>query len=416
MDSNRDLGGGDAFQKRYYISYFLFGFALYLGLYSNSEKFAAMVQMASVSMVIFSAIYPLLGRKVILKPLSALEALFMAACFLSCCSCLFFMIRDGAELAYSIVYTVLFLLVILSLGLLSSFITCDQLIRIAAIAYTAMILSAVALAGDSYAAALAINADDRWALRFTPFDMHPNLVGFVFGGGGIIFLYRAWLVQGRIWKAFYIFQFFMTVSFIMASSARASLLAIAVSSMVVLLVQLRNLGARTIMTASGVAGLALLIILINFDVIYQYVSDVLEFDSSTRGVDSGATGRTELWAMGINLIFSDPFRTFFGGGLRSASPDLIGFSTESSYITVVLESGVVLGLSIIFFLGYFIRSLGVRLWKATDVQASFLLHILFFVAIQSIFNRYMIAVGNSFSMLLLFIYVYLSRRFANVRV
>jgi hypothetical protein len=60
-------------------------------------------------------------------------------------------------------------------------------------------------------------------------------------------------------------------------------------------------------------------------------------DSSTRGVSSGGTGRTALWAEGLEYVFDRPLIAVFGGGLRFS--DSLTFSTEDSYISILIDSG-----------------------------------------------------------------------------
>jgi hypothetical protein len=80
-----------------------------------------------------------------------------------------------------------------------------------------------------------------------------------------------------------------------------------------------------------------------YEKIFNYLYIVLELGSKTRGVDSGGSGRTELWQRGLDLISSRPEQWLFGGGLRWSTADTIGFSVESSYITIILDSGVIAG-------------------------------------------------------------------------
>lgn len=396
--------------KQGYWPFVLYITALYIGLFSNSSELGSVVQLASVGLFALAGIILVLTNTAKLRKVSRFEVLLICMCFTSYVSCLYFMAFDGVDLSYSLIYATVLLSVVFFMGFIAQVATPELLLRASAVAYALMIVTVLFFKSDSYLSALAIGADERWSLRFMPFDMHPNLVGFVFGGGAIILFYRAVLESSKGGRGVVLLLLLISVSFIFAASARASLLAIAISSMTVFLLKLPRLGLKAIAFTVFLIFVLVLISLVKYEDVFSYISDVLELDSSTRGIDSGATGRTELWSMGVNLIFSDPVRTMIGGGLRSATPDLIGFSTESSYITILLESGVVLGL---FFIGAIVRfafCLASSLRRRDSLYEAYFLHIIIFVLVQSVFNRYLLAVGNPLSLILLFSVIVLARR------
>jgi len=146
--------------------------------------------------------------------------------------------------------------------------------------------------------------------------------------------------------------------------------------------------------------------------IANYLTVILDLDSNTRGFSSGATGRTDIWRNGIELVFSDPVLFFTGRGVRAAGPEVIGFPVESSYINLALENGVVLGSMIALTFVF-------TAWRALrqSIQAGLVNPALFmsglmllFILTQSIFNRYLIAVGNPLSLLTLFLLLRLNLR------
>jgi len=100
----------------------------------------------------------------------------------------------------------------------------------------------------------------------------------------------------------------------------------------------------------------------------------------------------------------------FGGGFRSSNSDLIGFSTESSYVSILLDSGIFLGTAtILIFLYAPIKAL--RVTPAQDRHASpqiLAAAFMTFIIIESIFNRYLLAIGNPASLLSLLTLISLS--------
>jgi hypothetical protein len=103
-----------------------------------------------------------------------------------------------------------------------------------------------------------------------------------------------------------------------------------------------------------------------------------------------------------------------GGGLRSSEQATIGFLTENSYITILLDSGLFVGGSLIFALLYALVSARRLSRDANTSDASkpmvFLVPLLVFVLVQSFFDRYLLAVGNPASLLALLVFVSLSLR------
>ena len=148
-----------------------------------------------------------------------------------------------------------------------------------------------------------------------------------------------------------------------------------------------------------------------FDDLVNYIIKILELDSDTRGIDSGGTGRVELWKMGINHISSNSFiNSILGEGLRASSADVIGFSTESSYITIIIEHGLILGSLLIISIYFFVLVSFFNLKRKNNIHLVFFVF-LFYACIQSIFNRYLIAIGNPFSIFLIILLFYYSKRF-----
>jgi hypothetical protein len=112
--------------------------------------------------------------------------------------------------------------------------------------------------------------------------------------------------------------------------------------------------------------------------------------------------------MGMKAIFGSGSQILFGGGLRFASPENIGFYTESSYITILIESGILLGSAFIGTL-FFYTSKMFLLSRGAGGEGTYLYVALFvifaFVLIESVFNRYLLAIGNPMSLFFLFICV-----------
>jgi O-antigen ligase len=245
-------------------------------------------------------------------------------------------------------------------------------------------------------------------LRFTPLGMHPNLAGMVYGGASVALIYAALSEDAITKKILFVAAGLTSVSFIVASSARSSLLALFVICIVTAYQYVKYINNKrlsyslvALLTLSGT-------LIISFDIIFNYFSTILEFNSNTRGIDSGGTGRTELWSMGINVLSNDWTRLFFGYGLRTSEANVIGFSLENSYLTLLFEVGII---NTCAFLIIVIVAIVLMLRKSKDhdergIGPYFSVAMLiFFLLIQSFFNRYLLSIGNFYSaffLLLLF--------------
>jgi exopolysaccharide production protein ExoQ len=189
--------------------------------------------------------------------------------------------------------------------------------------------------------------------------------------------------------------------FVIAASARASLLAIFFSFLIWLIKYIKNMNQTRLMYLITFSLFPIIIIFIKLDFITTFLIDILEINSESRGVSSGGTGRVSLWSQGVEIIFSDVFRFFFGGGLRSAGVDDIGLSLESSYLNLIFESGIIITVGFVVFfcliVHKFTKLSDFNIENGTGLYYSIAM-VLTFVFIQSIFNRYLISIGNFYSM------------------
>jgi hypothetical protein len=200
--------------------------------------------------------------------------------------------------------------------------------------------------------------------------------------------------------------------FVLAASARSSLIGMVAAAGVGIFFEY---GVRRFFASIWVklATVGVLVLGLAFsDRIAAYFIRMLELDSDTRGLGTGGTGRAELWARGLSTFVNDPVTFLFGGGFRSSSSDIIGFSTESSYITILLDGGLFMGMAVIVVFAYSpIKALRLTPWRNRhDSSLVLLAAFLTFCIVESIFNRYLLAIGNPTSLLSLMVVIGLSLR------
>jgi len=381
-----------------FISLWLLGLSIYMGgWYVDGPAFQA-VQMGSVALFIGAGFLALLAGDTRRIEVSTAEYIVGGAFLFA------MLVAFARENTMSVAYGTMFLLVLISAAVLARQPWVSTVERVFRLVYIALIASVLVVQPGDYLTSVVGTVERSVGLvRFTPLGMHPNLAGLVYGGGSLLFFQHFLSSTRSHQKLFALLMSGLCLSMVLAASARASLLALGVTGAVaVTLIALR--GSRRARVALTLATIGVMAIgLVKASAIAGYLSTILDLDSPTRGTASGATGREDLWRDGIELVFSDPVLFFTGRGVRAAGPEVIGFPVESSYINLALEHGVVLGLLIaLAFLFTAWRALGRSF--ATGVMNPVLFlsgSMLLFALVQSVFNRYLIAVGNPFSLLIL---------------
>lgn len=295
-------------------------------------------------------------------------------------------------------FTVLFAITAISTALIARGHSAEAIMKWAAISHLIMIILIAAVQPAEIIGALnPANAATRWSSRLKPFGLHPNLVGMIFSGAVIMFLYGMATNRGRM-KVVYGSAVAVSLALVLAASARGGLLALVLSILVMGAIYFRRFIAphpRMIlltMIASIIVSSLLAAPLVD------YISTILELDSKTRGLGSGGTGRVERWMASLEYIENGRLQLFIGSGLRTISVETLGFtSTENSYLNIAIENGLFVFVGCLFlFFGGVIRLYQRSLRDPHPVWV-FMTWLLIYICIQSFFNRYLLAIGNSLS-------------------
>ncbi len=372
--------------------------ALYIVVLSNDPTAALPSQLAAIGLLVLSAAICLLTNRVRSIPVTPVEILLIATFILS------LLANIASDDSFSYTYTVLFLVTCLSFSVVSRSLSMEDMLRSARIAFVLIAATAVLLQYDLLLTSL--RGDFVYGLgiyRFRPFNTHPNLVGFMYGGGGVLLLVSAANQKGMA-RLISIGVGLGLMLCVLGASARAGLLAAAFSLALHAAYRYRR---QLLQGPWGLAmiGLALIPVVFGYaNNILDYLSRILDLASSTRGLDSGGTGRFDLWASGLDYLSdASTLALLFGSGLRSASTDNIGFSTESSLITLLIENGIVAGTLLV--LAPLTTIYAVLKGRNRIEQRSVIVAVLLFASVQSIFNRYLLAIGNSFSLFILMLLI-----------
>jgi exopolysaccharide production protein ExoQ len=393
--SRPSIFGGTGFGIRHML---LCGAFLVL-MFSNDESDAVLFQILGVALFSLSAAMFFLSSPTALTfaPIDALMLLLVGLSYLA-----------GAlsQDAYSLGYTTVFLVAYLSVVVVAQKTTNEELVACIRVSTIAILALVVSVFGDTLLTALMPGLDNRWELREAPFGMHPNLAGYVYGG----FLVMAANSQTLAWrynKVLTPFIIALCLAVMVVASARGGLLAVVLALAVYTANELTR-GKRSIAYLFVIGAAILVLSVIFWSNIASYATEMLDLDSEQRGLDSGGTGRFQIWADGINFIASRSWEVFIGSGLRTAGQ--MGFPVESSYINLAVESGIFMApIIMVAFASILLRSYREQTNGSAFHRLAF--YTLLFAIFQSIFNRYLIAIGNPFSLLLLVIASKASPRF-----
>lgn len=384
----------------------LVAIACYLTFFANVGSIGTAVQVAALGLLFAAAGWAILLEKVNAAPTSLTEVILYAVGVVS--AVLGMYATDLGPLTYSVGL----LGAVILTSVVARSLSLERLLDIGAVVMLLCVLTAIAVERGNILATLSISFGRTGLLRFSPLGNHPNLTGYMFGAGSILMMRRIFISNSLLERLVMAVGMLFSWAFILAASARSSILALLVTGALTIVVERRVrrvIGAKWILVgilAAAVIGLAF------SDKIVSYLNQMLELDSSTRGVSSGGSGRVDIWWHGIETLFDDPFLLMFGGGFRSSSSDVIGFSTESSYVTILLDSGIFIGGVVIFaFLSAPLRALRLSLAQLPQANTLILSSAFWtFLLVQSIFNRYLLAVGNPVSLLTLLILFSLAMR------
>ncbi|WP_448041503.1 O-antigen ligase family protein [Bradyrhizobium liaoningense] len=304
--------------------------AIVVLIFSNDEKYAVAFQVSGVGLLLGSAVVCLLSGRTRGYELTGLDIIFLSMSGLS------FLAGAVSQQEYIALYTPIFL--VTYLGVLTIARSMSEAEIVSSILVSVYIISVIVFLAyiATMIEVLTPGSANRWALRLNPFNMHPNLTGFVYGGfiTVLIFSFEFLRERGRYAN---LVAIFLCTAIILAASARAGLLALVVALTVWAMISALQggLARRYFLAALSIGGVGTLLF---WETVSTYLTEILELNSSTRGLDSGGSGRLELWQRGIDVLANRSWEVLTGTGLRSASEPILGFYTENSYITIALES------------------------------------------------------------------------------
>jgi hypothetical protein len=261
--------------------------------------------------------------------------------------------------------------------------------------------------------------------RFAPFSFHPNLVGFLAVSFISVQLWAFVAVDKR--RYWFLGLSLIGIALLVLASSRGAIVALAGGVIALLLVHLfKTLKTGTVkVTPIRLATAVTIIVAVSTIASLKteatvsamnYLSDALAINSEYRGVNTGLTGRTAAWQLTVDLINAND-SWLFGNGLRSSGAgSVMDMDIDNGYLTLVYDAGVlvasviVLRLFFVLWLSayYYVSSTEARY---TRVYGALLLGLVAFLT-NNIVARYLLGIGNPYSLLGIFLLVMTRRDFA----
>ena len=370
-----------------------FSAAIFILMFSNLDRHAQQIQALGISLLCLAAALSVIHSFKLKNVVTGFDLIIFLMIILS------FVASVLNQQQYVGIYTFIFLTTYLSIMLLCRVMSDEEIMFCVVLA----ILMTLAVVTITYLGVLWQTLQpgnpNRWSDRFEPFDMHPDLTGYVYGGFIAVMLFSK-LPTGRFNVPLKVGAIAVCAMVSLAASARAGLVALlgilAIHAVRSITLQGKNT-KYVIFAAFVVAVLAFVF----EDRIIGYLTEILELDSSSRGVESGGTGRLEIWQRGLSLIGDRTWELYIGSGLRSSEEAVLGFFTESSYISICIDSGIIAFTLFVGYLVWLVFTLHLQEGRSNDRFGRMVFYCIVFAMLQSIFNRYLLAIGNPFSLIVL---------------
>src|ERR1700722_5594775 len=261
-----------------------------IAFWSNAPGLEPIVRPMIFAFLLLAALIAVVGGKV--KPIAptATELLLYTVAILSSAVAL---IRS---VDYSIYYSMYFLTAIISMSVITRTVPLERLLDLAALSIVVCLLASVIFDGRDLLTCLSISIGKQGLRRFGPGANHPLLVAYIFGSGSILLVRRAYLARVA-WERYAMgAAAALAWAMVLAASARSAVAGLLAAALFAFFVEFRFFRNASFGRASLVMIAIGAVVTVYIASGSTYLQDILQLDSATRGVGSGMSGRTDLWA------------------------------------------------------------------------------------------------------------------------
>lgn len=305
---------------------------------------------------------------------------------------------------YYVEYSILFFVAAFSIYLVVNTIEFRVVFNSFLCAAVAITLTILLTSNDLLSQALSISYDPVNGLdRFTPYGLHPNLVGHIFGGFAVLFFCSMLNGKNMTRKICFAALMFVSILYCVAASSRGGFLAaiLGIGAVCATVVWRDKVKRKYLMLLVLVAALAAFATGGGVK-LASYLSSIFEYASSDRGMDSGLTGRTANWDKLLHTVFSSVTLMLFGSGLRTGGSEVLGYDIDNSYLNLLYEIGLPSTMIFIVLLLATTNKLRKALLQKPDVIKAVAVGLLVFILCESVVARYLVSIGNPISLFVLY--------------
>jgi len=239
---------------------------------------------------------------------------------------------------------------------------------------------------------------------------HPNTIGFTLAGFAP-FLLLTITRRAPIRSLISAVTFVVAVSMIVLASSRGSIVAafvgLTVAGALSLAWSCKGRATRTyLLIMCGTVLILVVLAGIGAGTLYNAVDwtkDVLAWDDPYRGMDTGVSGRFEIWGTAVGLLRNGAWLT--GQGYRTGMK-LVGAEIDNGFLTVWFEMGI-FGLMVVGMRYARVWMSAIRcFWGASRFNAEAICLVCFMTIflVNNVFARYLFGIGNPISVLAILLY------------
>lgn len=314
------------------------------------------------------------------------------------------------------IYSIIMLFLLICLRIIVNSYGIGEVVKSFVSASVVAAVLAIIFGFDGFVDALSAVQTERGLARFEAFGAHPNLTGHNFGGAAVVAFFLFLIAEQKIKKIKYGAMFFLFLVMPFAASSRGGLISALAAIFIGIvfydfLCKIGYIRSKNILLIKYIYVGMVVFTALSAGVFFDYFAEMLDVYSDARGVGSGFTGRGGNWSDIWYLVSESVSRTLIGSGLRTWDDSIYGFSTDSSYINMLWELGVPLT---IFFVGVVGAKL-IYLYALGGRYFILFFGLFLFNFFEGFVARYLIAIGNSTSVLFLAVLVCGSYSMKNAR-
>ncbi len=305
---------------------------------------------------------------------------------------------------YYVEYSVLFLVVVFSIYIAVNTIDFRLILNSFICAGIAITVTILMFGTNELSLALSMNIDQETGLsRFSPLGLHPNLVGHIFGGFAVTFFCCMLYGEKTLHKIFFALLVGVSFIFCIAASSRGGLIAASLGIVTVYAFAIwQDKTKRKYFLLFLLLAVLSLFFTQGIDKIISYLSSMLEFNTSDRGINSGLTGRTANWDKLLGTVFSSIKSVLLGNGLRSGGAEVIGYAIDNGYLNMVYEMGLVITTCFVILMIVNTNNLRKSLLDMPNALKAVAFGLFIFILSESVVARYLLSIGNPISLFLIF--------------